>query len=155
MKFYTGTHVNSNFVADLEFRVNEPASGFSFAFGSGTGAGDFTTGLSFRGSGGYLFDQSGNFFGGYRSGELFNVQVHSFDFERASYFYDGVLMSNHIEIICPINCIEFEKYGSSTMGMRIKSQYVEPPTINTASGLQDSNLEYLVSFDGFYLIPNE
>lgn len=147
MKVFTGTNVDSYFVADLEFRLEVPDSGFSFSFGSGSNVNNFVTGLSFSGSGGYLFDQSGNFFGGYKSGELFEIQVHCFDFERASYFYNKKLMANNVQMNASVNAILFDKYGDSSLKMRISSRAIEEPeaTISEDAVLFDSSA---IVFDG-------
>lgn len=124
MKVYAQTTVGPNFVADLQFKINPPSSGFSFCLGSGTGASNFVTGLAFSGYNGYIFDQSGNFFGGYRSGQRFDLQIHGFSELRASYFFNGVLMANDIGMNCGINCLEFDKIGQSSVFAQMSSEYL-------------------------------
>lgn len=128
MKVYSPIYPTGDFIADIEFRVNNPKSGFSFAFGNGTGESNFSTGLYFNGYSGYIFDQSGNFFGGYRSGTRFEMQVKSFDEERAAYYFNGKLVANNIRYTGAINCVEFQKYGSSLANVRITSVLYEPDT---------------------------
>ena len=126
MKVYSSIYPSGSFVANMEFRINDPKSGFSFAFGNGTGESDFSTGLFFRGYSGYIFDQSGNFFGGYRSGSRFEIEVRCFDQERAAYFFNNKLIANNLAVSGSINCIEFDKYGTSSVNMRLSSVMLDP-----------------------------
>ena len=129
MKVYSSIYPSGSFIANIEFRVNDPKSGFSFALGNGTGESNFFTGLYFKGYSGYIFDQSGNFFGGYRSGARFDMEVRCFDQERAAYFLNGKLIANNIDVSGSINCVEFDKHKNSVMNMRLSSVMLEPSAV--------------------------
>ena len=107
------TYENFYFKADIISRC--PDSGFSLSFGD-LNSGVFTTGVVFSGRSGLIFDQSGNFFGGYYSGRSFNLEGHFFG-DRLSYFYDGVLMNNNLTVTTGFNAIEFDKFDRSSLNI--------------------------------------
>ena len=104
-------HINFSFVANVVPR--SPDSGFSLCIGSTGETYDFLTGISFVGRSGIVFDQSGNFFGGYYSGRSIEIEGHIIG-DRLSYFCDGVLMNNNIFVTGNFNAVEFNKLNDST-----------------------------------------
>ncbi len=121
MKLYSELIVDGNQLIATNFIINSPQSGFSFSIGGTNQNNIFSTGFSFSGYSGYLFDQSGNLFGGYYSGTQFDLNLHFFEQDkRISYFYDDVLMANNI--YCKSNSlildtIEFDKINNSTVNI--------------------------------------
>ena len=107
--------------------VDNPVSGFEFSIME-TGVGVEVDLIQFSGVSGYLFDQSGNFFGGYQSGTPFQMSIH-YDKTNTGfkYYCEGVLMANNMasnvgsldEIA---NQIEFEKYGNSSLSVSVSGR---------------------------------
>ena len=64
-----------NSIIDMDIYIDSPSSGFDLTVME-TGAGTRDDIFSFSGYEGYVFDQSGRFIGGYRSGTSFNIQTH-------------------------------------------------------------------------------
>ena len=111
-------------------------SGFSIAFGNTGTNNEFSTGIVFSGRNGFVFDQSGNFFGGYYSGRQLEIEGHIFNEkssevegyisnERLSYFYNGNLINNNIsinennEFSYGYNCFEFDKIEDSVISLQV------------------------------------
>lgn len=113
MKIYSQPNISGAFVADIKINVRDPDSGFRFSLGQNTGV-DFDTGLSFYGYSGYVFDQENVFFGGYSSGSDFGIQVHVFEDNRVSYFFEETLIRNNLTAPFSMNTFEFEKIGDSS-----------------------------------------
>lgn len=126
-----------------------PDSGFSLSFGTSGEAG-FTTGARFYGRSGLVFDQENNFFGGYYSGRSLDIEGHFFG-NRLSYLYNGTLINNNIPLLNNFNCIEFEKLNDSELNVVLN--YVSGLR-DSESGLVDSGGTFLLSSDGFYLLPS-
>ncbi len=78
---------NSRF--DINISVGTPISGFDFSIMQtgldGTGFSGVNV-AQFSGREGYLFDQNGNFFGGYQSGASFDISVH-YDYAVTGFKY--------------------------------------------------------------------
>lgn len=136
-------------------------SGFSIAIGNTGETDGFLTGIIFSGRNGFVFDQKGNFFGGYYSGRQLEIQGHLFR-NRLSYFYNSNLVSNNITITnsdqssYAYNCFEFDKIEDSTVSVQFNyiSGYVPPSTgEQIEEGLQDNNGIYLISSDNYYILP--
>lgn len=111
MKSYNLGYYNENFTFSADITVGIPESGFSLTIGQ-SGQVD---NLSFSGVSGYLFDASGNFFGGYQKNRPFNISGYFF-FEgeegRYSYFYDNLLVANNMGGLTGyVDNISFEDYG--------------------------------------------
>ena len=139
----------------FSFKANitprSPESGFSFAFGETGTLGTFSTGIVFSGTSGLVFDQSGNFFGGYYSGRSLEIEGHFFG-DRLSYFCNGVLINNNLPITNSFDCVEFDKIGNSQLNLQLS--YVSGlVATGSESGLVDSSGTFLLSSDGFYLLP--
>ncbi len=143
MKVYSQQNLHSDFTANLEFTINSPSEIFAFSVGLGTGEGFFQTGFSFSGYNGYLFDQSGNFFGGYQSGKSFSIQANVFDGNRLSYFYNDTLIANNIAVATGLNCFEFNKNSDDSV------------QISFASIKPSNYLGFLNDVDGIYLLSSE
>jgi len=112
-----------NAVYDIQMTVDSPLSGFEFSLMQtgmvGPDAKSFNL-ITFSGQEGYLFDQSGNFFGGYDSGIPFSVEVHH-DFlnKTFTYYQDGKLIANNMGVTGAgslggnVNLAVFTKHGDS------------------------------------------
>ena len=72
----------------VDITVNSPISGFEFSLMETGVDGTFKSAnmITMSGQEGYLFDQSGNFFGGYQSGVPFNLQIY-YDKGNTSFSY--------------------------------------------------------------------
>ena len=111
-----------NAVYDLDVTVNDPAKGFRLDLME-TGASSERTLVSFSGYEGYLFDQSGNFFGGYDSGVPFELVVQYDHTNKSfSYYHDGFLMANALDITGyvtdgKVNSVQFEGYSDGSLSV--------------------------------------
>ena len=108
-----------NSVFDVTIVVDNPLSGFEFSI-QDSGDAPPTDLVQFSGSEGYVFDQSGNFCGGYQSGIPFDISIHySVDTTGFKYYFNNVLVANNISGLADTasnpNQIEFEKYGDSSL----------------------------------------
>ena len=146
----TGTPIQNyeSFYFKAIITPREPNSGFCLSFGATGQDGSLTTGVSFSGRSGFVFDQSGNFFGGYYSGRSLNLEGHFFG-DRLSYFYNSKLVNNNIPIANNFNAVEFEKFGDSTLSLEVN--YISG--LRSDEGLQDINGNFLISRDNFYILP--
>ena len=108
----------SNSVIDLEFNIDNTESGFKVAIGSGVNSdnGLEYSGLLFTGQSGYIFDQDGDFVGGYQHNVPFSIQSHIHEDFHVSYSIEGSLIKNNYTTLThkPIR-IEFEKNGISSV----------------------------------------
>tara|TARA_R110002020_G_scaffold266011_1_gene480856 strand:- start:1864 stop:2271 length:408 start_codon:yes stop_codon:yes gene_type:complete len=118
-----------NSTYNVEVTVNSPLSGFEFSLMETGDDGGWKSAnmVSISGKEGYLFDQSGNFFGGYESGVPFNLKVY-YDYNLAtfSYYHEDVLMANSLDVTGidifedgVINLIMFDKHDDSSLSMDI------------------------------------
>mgnify|MGYP003113392459 CR=1 FL=1 len=116
----------------VDLNIHTPESGFEFAMmETGVLGGTFRTNnmMTVSGVSGYLFDQSGKFFGGYESGVPFNIQFKwggGDSSEGYSYYHNDVLMANGMLItgapvteIGEVNFALFHKHGDSTAFVEI------------------------------------
>lgn len=114
-----------NSVIDVDVYIDKPFEGFSFTVAE-TGAGVKYDLFSFSGQQGYIVDQSGQFFGGYRSGEYINIKTHyDYDNSKFKYYFNNELMANDMVATTAskvANYIEFEKYGNSTLQVNATGQ---------------------------------
>lgn len=97
--------------------VNDPTSGFSLAIGDST-----TDAFSFSGFSGYIFDWSGDFVGGYQSGNPFLISGNIFNEspQRMSYFIDDVLIKNNMNPVeMDSDTISFDPFNSGSMILNI------------------------------------
>lgn len=119
MKVYQQISGYNKSIIDLTIVCQESNSLFSVAGGSGSIVDDnvvlHQTGFVFSGINGFLFDQSGNFFGGYSPQISFNINVHLKEDGSFSYFYNDQLVSNNMQYTTGMNYIEFEKNNSSLL----------------------------------------
>ena len=115
-----------NCIYSIDVTVDSPIDGFEFSImETGVDDGDFTTAnlISFSGQEGYLFDQSGHFFDGCRSGVPFNLEIHhDFTNQTFSYYKDGIIMANGLDITGVVvdgkaNLIMFTKHGNSSLSV--------------------------------------
>jgi hypothetical protein len=118
MKIISGIQEYSNFYFRASLIPTEPVSGFSLYFGTTGVSGIFTTGIGFYGTGGMIFDNSGDLFGGYYSGRSVDIQGHLFT-GRLSYFYDDVLIKNNLPSANNFNSIEFDKHGETSLDLTL------------------------------------
>ena len=118
-----------NSIYNIDITVNTPLSGFEFSLMETGVAGTFKTAnlVTFSGQEGYLFDQSGNFFGGYDSGMPFNLKVYyDYDNTSFSYYWNDVLMANSLDVTGwsvfetgKVNLISFDKHGDSSLSLTV------------------------------------
>ncbi len=116
---------NSIFNVGLE--VHNPVSGFEFSIME-TGAAVAVNLIQFSGVSGYLFDQSGNFFGGYQSGAPFEMCIH-YDKTNTGfkYYLDNVLIANNMTsqtgpLAENANHMQFQKYSDSSLSIAVSGQ---------------------------------
>lgn len=154
----TGQHIgyqNQNFSFSADISVGIPESGFQLAFGK-KGSVDppfdpFTNVVEFSGVSGYLFDQSGRFFGGYQKNKTFTITGDVFhtagDGNRFSYGTSDYLVANNVEIPSGfIDSVIFEDYdGQNTLIMDLNLETGSPVVLADNTGL------YLLSSEGYYL----
>lgn len=161
MKILQSTEPYKSFYFKASITPKNPISGFSIAFGITGESGVFSTGVVFSGRKGFVFDQKGNFFGGYYSGRQLEIEGSLFN-NRLSYFYNGSLVSNNIQInnsyqsSYAFNCFEFDKIEDSTVFLEVNyiSGYTPPQTgQQIEEGLQDNNGIFLISSDNYYILP--
>ena len=114
-----------NSVYDISISIESPISGFEFSLLE-TGAGGAAHNLvTFSGQEGYIFDQSGNFFGGYKSGVPVELLVYYDQTNKSfSYYKDNLLISNGMDVTgsvvnSTINHVSFTKHGNSTVSVGI------------------------------------
>ena len=151
MKIYNSIEVIADCVINADFAINSPDSGFSFYLGHGESS-SFITGFGFYGYSGYLFDHSGNFFGGYSSGAQFKLSCHLFDEEqRVSYFYNDVLMNNNLlfKNNLTVTSVEFDKINNSTVLI-----FVDDKIEQGLYALADYNGNNLISSDNLLLVTS-
>ena len=129
----TGSLPNyTNSVSDINISVDSPISGFELSLmetGILSTDGSFKTAnlVTFSGKEGYLFDQSGNFFGGYESGKPFKLTVfYDFDTSRFSYYHNNSFIANGLDVTGysvlqtgNVNFLMFNKHGDSTASLSI------------------------------------
>lgn len=112
----------NNSIVDMNVYIDNPLSGFELT-AMETGNGTRYDIFSFSGSEGYIYDQSGRFFGGYKSGVSFDIQAHyNYTDTKITYYFNNKLICNSIDPIVSsksIDSIEFEKYGNSTISVSI------------------------------------
>ena len=115
-KVYQKINLYNESAINLRLTVNDSVSGFAVSAGVGTTGVGFTglisTGVSFSGYDGYLFDQSGHFFGGYEYNVPFNIAIHNKSDGKLSYYHKNRLIANNIDS-STFDYIEFEKYDAS------------------------------------------
>lgn len=121
----TGEIANyKNAVYDLDITVNDPANGFRLDLME-TGSSSQRTLVTFSGYQGYLFDQSGNFFGGYDSGVPFELVVqYDHTNKTFSYYHDTVLMANGLDITGyvtdgKVNAVRFDGYNNGSLSFSV------------------------------------
>lgn len=137
---------NLTFSADVSVGVAD--SGFLLQIGQ-TGS-NYEPAVSFSGVSGYLFDLSGNFFGGYQKNRTFNISGNlSLDpnGSRHSYYYDGVLMANNLQTTgIFVDNLRFQNYGGlNTANIDLNIQG------GASTLIADSEGVFLLSQDGFFL----
>ena len=106
--------------------VDCPASGFEFSIME-TGEGVEVDLIQFSGVSGYLFDQSGHFFGGYQSGVPFDMTIH---YNRTStgfkYYFGDVLIANDMDAYTTegyeCNHVQFQKYCDSSLSISVSGK---------------------------------
>ena len=112
-----------NSIFDVSLSLESPISGFELSL-TETGAFYSSNLITFSGQEGYLFDQSGNFFGGYQSGVPFKLKVsHDYTNSTFSYYHNDVLIANGLDVTgvaCEgatdgtINCVDFLSHADSS-----------------------------------------
>ncbi len=121
-------------VYSVDLDITSPESGFEFSLMETGYDGSWKTAnlVTISGVSGYLFDQSGNFFGGFQSGIPFNVKIY-YDYDNKTFSYDleDVLMANSLDVTGYdvfetglVNLAMFHKHGDSSatvVGQGVKS----------------------------------
>jgi hypothetical protein len=117
-----------NSIFDVTVVVDNPLSGFEFSIMETGAAATAVDLIQFSGQEGYIFDQSGNFFGGYQSGIPFDISIH-YDWANTGfkYYFEDVLIANNLKSFTGVlnemsnkaNQIEFQKYGNSTLNVSV------------------------------------
>jgi len=114
-----------NSIINIELIVDSPYSGFEVSLME---SGKFHSSklITFSGSEGAMFDQSGNFFGGYKSGSALDLKVH-YDYSRSgfAYYFEDTLIANNLDATGvsdgatdgSINAVSFKKHGNSTVSV--------------------------------------
>lgn len=149
---------NQNFIFSANIQVNSP-SGFYLHL-SKTGDSVYDV-VSFSGYSGYIFDQRGDFVGGYRKNQLVNISGNYFYGQsetsgnivfddstdcRFSYFINNNLITNNISGQTGyFDTVRFEDYGENTMSFSFVKETGSPNLI------VDSALYPIESADGYYL----
>ena len=124
-------------VYSVDLNITSPESGFEFSLmeiGGVPSEGSWKSAnlVTISGVSGYLFDQSGNFFGGFESGTPFNITLYyDYDNRTFSYYHEGVLMANSLDVTGYdvfetglVNLAMFHKHGDSSatvVGRGVKS----------------------------------
>ena len=114
-------------IYSIDIGVDSPISGFEFSLmETGDDWGWKSANMvTISGKEGFLFDQSGNFFGGYESGVPFNIKIY-YDYDNLtfSYYHEGVLMANALDVTGidvfeegVINLVMFDKHADSSFSM--------------------------------------
>lgn len=150
---------NQNFIFSADIHVNSP-SGFALHL-SKTGDSIYDI-VSFSGYSGYIFDQRGDFVGGYRKNQLVNISGNYFygSFpttgnliqddnapSRLSYFLNDKLVSNCVSGQTGyFDIVRFEDYGANTLNFEYILDTGSPDFI-VASGYVP-----LVSSEGWYFV---
>ena len=102
---------------DLTLSVVDSDAGFTVCGGIAQTGVDSTgliaTGFCISGSDGYLFDQSGNFFGGYQPNNPFNITLHLKTGDNFSYFHNDKIIANNLHSNDNIEFLKFEKENAS------------------------------------------
>ena len=146
---------------ELTFKISSDYNSFDFHIGKYfTGSESLCeleqTGLSFSGVEGYIFDQSGNFFGGYTPNENFSLKIEKKDYNSFSYYFNDKLIANNMEFEdIGVNAIKFANQSGSTLQGVVKSpeeNYVEAGTFGEF--VQDNLDNYLYSSDNILLISH-
>lgn len=108
---------------NLDFVINDPASGFKFHLME-TGSSLNAYLVSISGEQGYLFDQSGVFYNGYKSGTPFNVKIYyDHSNETFTYYHNDGLVANYYDVTGfsqgdgVVNSILFEKEETSSVSV--------------------------------------
>ena len=119
---------------DINFTVNSPISGFEFSLMETGIDGSFKSAnlVTISGKEGYLFDQSGNFFGGYKSGIPIPLRI-DYDYNNLtfSYYHDDILMASVLDVTGGaifngggVNLVMFEKYGASSVSISVNGSLI-------------------------------
>ena len=119
-----------NSIYDINLSLDSPISGFEFSLmETGINGGTFKTAniITFSGSEGYLFDESGQFFGGYESGKPFSLKVfYDHTNKTFTYYKDDILMANRMfttghSVLSDgsINHVSFDKHSDSEIGLTV------------------------------------
>ena len=148
MKGYNLGFQDQSFSFAADITVGVPQSGFLFQIGQ-SGSNYFSN-VSFSGISGYIFDQSGNFFGGYQKGIPFKISGNYFFDDhtgRYSYYYNNVLVANNIHGSTGfVDNVRFEDYGDLNSAYIYVAKEDGSPTL-----FADNSGVYLISSDGFWL----
>ncbi len=133
MKTYKQITGYSQSIINLDFNVQDSINGFVLAGGlAETGVnytGFISTGFLISGFDGYLFDQSGRFFGGYSADTPFNIQLHLKTGSGWSYYHNGCLIANQMNLNSEVEYLEFTRSdaaaGASVQGQPDQAQLVD------------------------------
>tara|TARA_R100000231_G_scaffold76174_4_gene59322 strand:- start:11752 stop:12156 length:405 start_codon:yes stop_codon:yes gene_type:complete len=116
-------------IYNVELSIDSPESGFALSLLETGIDGSFKTAnlITFSGYDGYLFDQSGNFFGGYASGTPFELTVYYDQVNKTfNYYHDDTLMANSLDVTgdaifgtSVVTMASFEKHGDSSASILV------------------------------------
>tara|TARA_R100000734_G_C3310066_1_gene100803 strand:- start:889 stop:1284 length:396 start_codon:yes stop_codon:yes gene_type:complete len=115
-----------NSIYNVSLSINSPDSGFELRLLE-TGASSEGELVKFSGNRGYIFDQSGNFWGGYQSGVPFDLEIHyNYHDKTFSYYSDNILIANGLDVTGStvvddgkVGLVTFLKHGDSTASVSI------------------------------------
>jgi hypothetical protein len=145
----------------LNVWINQNTESFQFHFGFFSEEAEQEgqlqeTGFSFSGENGYLFDQEGLFFGGYRPEEYFNIKIIKKNYSEFSYYLGDVLISNNRELgISGISAIKFSDYNNSKLNGESFSREADNIEAGTFGYFLEDNLDNLLySSDNILLISH-
>ena len=115
-----------NSIYNVSLTLDRPHDGFEFRLLE-TGASSEGELVKFSGRQGYLFDQSGNLWGGYKSGVPFDFQIHYDYYDKTfSYYSEDTLIANGLDVTGAgvvddgkVGLVTFTKYGDSSASVSI------------------------------------
>jgi len=148
MNYFEITGQTGPFSFSADLNMGNTDVGFHLAFVN-TGMSPLVTGFAFSGiSGGYIFDQSGLFVGGVRSGETLNINGNVDGNNKLSYFLNGSPCHNNISINLPVNSLEYSKDDTTSISCSISYNSSGVP----ASALLDESSDALLDETGDTLL---
>lgn len=114
------------------------------------------TGISFSGENGYIFDQDGVFFGGYKPNVDCKLSIVKKDYDNFSYYFNGSLIANQKASPTKyLNAIKFTQYQTSSLKGVSASELSDNVEAGTFGDFLEDNLDnWLYSSDNILLISH-